>query len=202
MLFAFSKTADPVVTTMRAVVSMLRRTRPYLQRFCSLALVALCGISACHKPPRLTPGQWVAYRAPDNAFSIQFPLHAPMVRVETQGPTRTTYYSVFDGITTYMVEVFENPRYVRADPSALLDGLPDAHAAGPDGHFVSRQSIRLAGHTGRATRIEGNLPRGHVTMLHRVFVVNGRIIGALVATAPGALLAGDADQFLDSFRLP
>jgi hypothetical protein len=168
-----------------------------------LAFAALLCIVACHKPPHLVPPVSVRYEPADHVFSVQFPRPSPTVRRDEQGPTRATYYSVFDGAATYMVEVFDDPMYRRQNPATILSGMPDPHAAGPDGHFVQQDPISLGGHPGRATRIEGNLPnRGAVTMMHRIFVVDGRIIGVLVATAPGQPLPADAERFLDSFRLP
>jgi hypothetical protein len=114
---------------------------------------------------------------------------------------RRTDYSVYEAANTFMVQVFEGDRYRREEAAALLKDYPDPRAAGGDGRVVSSSSLQMAGYPGRAVRIEGTTKGSSVVLLERAYVGNGRMFVVTVAATPGRMLAWNAEEFLDSFKI-
>lgn len=154
-------------------------------------------------PAAAVPKGWRTFNVDDGGFSLAFPGDPKLqeTTVDTEaGPIVARMYILEVSETLAYMCGFNDypPGVLDPDPESVLDGARNGAVQNVGGRLKQEKKITVDGHPGRELVIE--TPGGMVTY-GRAYLVNGRLIQALVVMKSDAVDMRNVRAFLDSFRL-
>ena len=170
---------------------------------CRLLLLLMMALAACS--PKM---DWREFHADDGGFIVllpQKPGQAERKLATPMGEVVMKMYSLSIDETVLGVGFAD---FAAPLDAQALDVMRDALVKSLGGKLVSEAPIAMAGQNGVAGReivIAGNLGQGDkavpVEMRARLYTREKRYYQVLLAGKKGAFDAGDADMFMNSFKL-
>ena len=171
-------------------------------RGCYPMVAALC-LMACLCSPVAAQEKWTDYRAPDQAFAVQFPAIPKVTSKAVEGKAPLTHheYQVALGDTVYSVSVmqFTGGKGPDHPDTAYLGGLIASYAKGTKTTLRSQNPVTLVGYPALEAVTE-DVATNHYHLLD-VFAAGARVY-LIVSEGPRGHEAGaDAKRFRNSFKL-
>ncbi len=147
--------------------------------------------------------RWQQFRSQSGRFVVSIP-GTPKEEVDrAQKPGEFDSYSfmVDQGNSAYFVSYYDLPGQLAADKTqSFLNGVRDGAIKDGKAQILTDQDIRLGRYPGKSIKY---MDQEGITYYCRMYVVNQRLYLTLVAIAKGqdSYFSGDAQRFLNSFRL-
>ena len=170
---------------------MLRRT---------LLLIAL---AFALMPVRAGAQTWAEYRPPGGGFSLEMPgqWNTEVMNIDTAvGQVKGYTATVEVGSVGYMsMYIPYPPDAVRGRPIAgMLDGARDGAVANVHGRLRSEEKVMVDNHPGRQIIIDAP---NDMVLVQKFFVLDAKLIQAIVGGHPGVEKDPDTIRFLQSLKV-
>lgn len=163
-----------------------------------LAAVA-CVVAAAGSP------EWRDFTSPDGNLRLRFPgtpskVHYPPGSKGNPGTGDRTVYSVHDGDGSFLLSIFEDPKYLRQDARQLLGDCERRRLRGGGHRVLDERRVTLDGHEGLECTTETVIPLGSVLLLGREYKAGRFLFDVSASSKPGRPLGSKAHEFLDSLK--
>lgn len=143
-------------------------------------------------------GGWTSWAPKDRSFSVSFPA-SPQSQTNTQGARPIHLVTSKAGNENFAVLYME----LSAEPATVvqarevIDAGSQAYMNGGQGKLLKKRDLTLGAHPGRELEVQD---ADKITLIR--FYAVGKRVYQLSAVRPFGAAAGNAQRFMDSFKLP